>query len=326
MALTDLSRDELETYRPQVPEPEDLDEFWAGTLAESRAAAAEPKLEPARTPVTELIVEDLTFTGFGGDPVQGWVTRPRRAERLPVVVEYLGYNGGRGLPGERLQWAAAGYVHVLMDTRGQGSGWGSGGATPDPHGTGPAVPGFMTRGIEDPSTYYYRRLFTDGVLLVDAVRSLPFADPERIVVTGGSQGGGVSIAVAGLSGGAVRACMPDVPFLCHFRRSVELTPHAPFTEVVAYLAVHREAADRVFRTLSYFDGVVLGRRASVPALFSVALMDDIVLPSTVYAAYHEYGTRHGVQDRSLEVYPYNGHEGGQTHQWVRQAAWLSARL
>lgn len=326
MVLTDLSREELETYRPRVPEPEDVEEFWATTLGQARAVAAAPKVEPVSTPVSELVVEDLTFTGFGGEPVRGWVTRPRRDGRLPAVVEYVGYNGGRGLPGERLQWAAAGYVHVVMDTRGQGSGWGSGGVTPDPHGSGPAVPGFMTRGIEHPSTYYYRRVFTDAVLLVDAVRSLSFVDSDRVAVTGSSQGGGITIAVAGLAGDAVHACMPDVPFLCHFRRAVELTPHAPFTEVTQYLAVHREAVEQVFRTLSYFDGVVLGRRASAPALFSVALMDDIVLPSTVYAAYHAYGSHQAVEDRGLEVYPYNGHESGQTYQWVRQATWLAARL
>jgi len=320
--LTDLAGPELENYRPEVPEPSDLDAFWTDTLAQARALGGASHLVAASTPIRELVVEDLTFPGFGGEPVRAWVTRPRAEGRLPAVVEYLGYGGGRGIPGERLNWAAAGYVHLLMDTRGQGSGWGTGGDTPDPHGSHPAVPGFMTRGITDPASYYYRRVFTDGVRLVDAARSLPFVDPERVAVTGGSQGGGISIAVAGLAGDAVRACMPDVPFLCHFRRAVELTPRAPFTEITQYLSIHRTAADQVFRTLSYFDGAVLGRRACAPALFSVALMDDIVLPSTVYAAYHAYGAA----DRAIEVYPYNGHEGGSVQQWVRQAAWLAERL
>lgn len=326
MALTDLTLSELEGYRPDVPEPQDLDAFWSATLATARAAAGAPRLAGVDTPITEFVVEDLTHSGFGGEPIRSWVTRPRREGPLPAVIEYLGYNGGRGLPGERLQWATAGYVHVVMDTRGQGSGWGGGGTTEDPHGSGPSVPGFMTRGIADPETYYYRRVFTDAVLLVDAVRSLPFVDPDRVAITGGSQGGGISLAVAGLAGDAVRACMPDVPFLCHFRRAVEMTPQPPFTEIGQYLSVHRSAAEQVFRTLSYFDGAVLGRRARVPALFSVALMDDIVLPSTVFAAYHGYGSRNGVEDREIEVYPYNGHEGGQMHQWLRQTSWLGKRL
>ena len=85
-----------------------------------------------------------------------------------------------------------------MDNRGQGSSWGTGGATPDPAPAGQGVPGMMTRGIEDPHEHFYRRLFTDGVRAVDAVRTIPGVDPTRVAVTGGSQGGAVTLAVAGL--------------------------------------------------------------------------------------------------------------------------------
>jgi len=47
-----------------------------------------------------------------------------------------------------------------MDTRGQGSSWLKG-DTPDPEGAAPHYPGFMTSGILNPETYYYRRVFTD---------------------------------------------------------------------------------------------------------------------------------------------------------------------
>ncbi|MBO0979626.1 acetylxylan esterase [Microbacterium sp. SD291] len=321
MALTDLPLDQLRSFRPDVAEPADFDDFWARTLAESRALAIAPELQPAETPISRLTVEDLTFSGFGGEPIRAWITRPRTDEVLPAVVEYIGYNGGRGIPGERLQWAAAGFVHVLMDTRGQGSGWGSGGDTPDPHGSEGAVPGFMTRGISNRDTYFYRRVFTDATLLIDAVKQLPFVDAGRIAVTGGSQGGGISLA-AGALHPDVFAVMPDVPFLCHFRRSVELTPEHPFKEIERYLAVRRGRADDVFETLSYFDGVNFARRITTPSLFSVALMDAIVLPSSVFAAFNHIGSA----DAEIEVYEFNGHEGGQIVQWVRQAEWLAARI
>ena len=317
MPLSDMDRSQLEHYRPSVPEPADFDAFWAETLEEARRFDCEVSLLVTDTPITAFVVVDLTFSGFGGEPIKAWLTRPKQPGRCPTIIEYNGYNGGRGLPGERLQWAAAGYVHVLMDTRGQGSGWGSGGATADPHGSGPAGPGFMTKGIEHPATYFYRRVFTDAVRLVDAVRTLEFVDTDHITVTGASQGGGISLAVAALTPG-LRSVMPDVPFLCDFRRAVDLTPDDPFTEITRYLAVHRDSAEQVFQTLSYFDGVTFARRAVVPALFSVALMDTIVLPSTVYAAFNHYAGR-----KSMQVYPFNGHEGGQMHHWVRQARWLT---
>lgn len=326
MPLTDLPLDELRTHRPTIRRPEDFDRFWADTIAEARAAGADtaPTLEPADTPVTGLVVEDLTFPGFAGDPVRAWVTRPvDAAADLPVVVEYLGYNGGRGRPGERVAWALAGYVHVVMDTRGQGSGWG-GGDTPDPHGAGPHIGGWMTSGIERPEDHYYRRVFTDAVRLVDAVRTLPGVDPDRIALTGGSQGGGIAIAAAALVEahvGPLVAVMPDVAFLCDWEHGALVAVSDPYQELVRYLAVHRDAAETVWTTTSYLDGVNFAAGVTAPALFSVALMDEVVPPRTTFAAYNALGST----DREIEVYAYNGHEGGGFRHWERQVAFLRAR-
>jgi cephalosporin-C deacetylase len=322
MPRFDLSLPELREYRPDVRVPADFDEFWQRTLAESRAVASAPVLRPHPTPLTTLDVIDVTFSGFAGDPVSGWLTVPRGAEGpLPLVVEYNGYGGGRGLPVERIGWASAGYAHFFMDTRGQGSMWGSGGETPDPHGTGPSSAGFMTRGIDDPESYYYRRVFTDAVLAIDALRSLDLVDSARVAVCGGSQGGGIAIAAAGLADDVLVA-MPDVPFLCHFERAVGMTDTDPYQEIVRYLSVHRHSEDRVFDTLSYFDGVNLAKRSRAAALFSVGLLDPICPPSTVFAAFNHFGG----DDREIEVYHHNQHEGGQTIQWLAQTRFLAARV
>lgn len=318
MPRFDLDPEQLRAYRPDVAEPADFDEFWNATLAASRAKAEPARLTRIESPLRTVEVFDVTFSGYDGDPISGWLTRPAGVqEPLPVVVEYNGYNGGRGLPHEHLAWAASGYAHLFMDTRGQGSGWGTGGSTPDPHGTGPSAAGYMTRGILDPVDYYYRRVFTDGVLAVDAVRGIDGLDPERVAVTGTSQGGGIAIAVAGLADGLV-AAMPDVPFLCHFERAVGMTGRDPYQEIVRYLSVHRDQVEQVFTTLSYFDGVNFAERATAPALFSVALLDQVCPPSTVYAARNSWGGTADIVD-----YPFNEHEGGLGEQWQRQAGFLA---
>lgn len=260
---------------------------------------------------------DVTFPGFGGDPVRAWLSVPAGAAgRLTVVVTYNGYGGGRGLPVEHTTWADAGYAELFMDTRGQGASWGSGGDTPDPHGSAPAGPAFMTRGIESFETCYFRRLVTDAVRAVDAARALPQVDPDRVAVAGISQGGGLALAAAGLCDGLV-AVMPDVPFLCRIRRGVQLSPTDPYQEVARYLAVHRGRAAQVFTTLSYVDGMHHAARASAPASFSVGLCDDICPPSTVFAASYAYAG-----PKQIEVYEFDGHEGGQAYQVERQLRWL----
>lgn len=320
MPRFDLSLPELESFLPDIREPAHFDAFWAETIAEARSFQAEVTVAPVNTALTQIDVFDVTFAGYGGEPVKAWLSVPHGASRpVPAVVEYNGYGGGRGLPHERLTWAAAGYAHLFMDTRGQGGGWGSGGETPDPHGSGPAAPGFMTRGIDSPSQYYYRRVFTDAVRAVDAVRTLgELVDPSRVAVAGGSQGGGIAIAVGGLVGDLL-AVMPDVPFLCHFERAIGFTDRDPYQEVARYLKVNRGATDRVLSTLSYFDGANFAKRISSPALFSVALQDEICPPSTVYAAYN----RIAAAGKRIEVYDFNDHEGGGAYQWPSQAAFLA---
>lgn len=329
----DLSVDELAGYRPEVAEPTDFDAFWQATLTEARGHDLGLVLVPVDAGLRLVEVLDVTFAGFGGHPIKAWLTRPAGAgadgAELPAVVQYNGYGGGRGLPVEHLGWAAAGYVHLVMDTRGQGSGWGSGGATADPAGSGPAGPGFLTRGILDQAEHYYRRVFTDAVRAVEAVRAVPGVDGTRVAVTGISQGGGIALAVAGLVPD-LAAAMPDVPFLCHYRRATSITDTDPYAEITRYLAVHRDRVDRVFATLAYLDGVSFARGATAPALFSVALMDQTCPPSTVYAAFNRYGelaAERGIAPATeITVYEFNRHEGGQGHQYARQLAWLGERL
>jgi cephalosporin-C deacetylase len=314
MSAFDLPLADLRAYRPEPRVPSDFDEFWAATLRGSRGAPAVFSDSVVATELRGFEVRDLRFRGFDGDPVNAWYVRPVGAtEPLPVVIEFLGYGGGRGFAHERLSWPGAGYAYVVMDTRGQG------GVTDDPHGSGPGVPGYLTRGILSADTFYYRRVFTDAVRCVDAVRELDGIDAERIVVSGTSQGGGIALAVAGLRDD-LRAALIDLPFLCHFDRAIGLTDRPPYSEVVRYLAAHRGDEARVRATLAYVDGLHHATRASAPALFSVALHDATCPPSTVFATFHAYAER--VAASEIVVYPFNDHEGGAGAHWPVQAAWL----
>lgn len=315
MFFADLPPERARTHRSDTATPADLLEFWARTI--DTIGHRQPELHPAASPLTLVDTYDLTFAGFAGEPIRGWLHVPAgTTSRRPAVVQYIGYGGGRGLAHENVLWAMAGFAHVVMDSRGQGSGW-SVGDTPDV-GSGPAYPGFLTRGISSPETYYYRRLYADGVGAVRAARSLPLVDPDRIAVAGISQGGAVAIAVAALAEG-VLAALPDVPFLCDIARAITITDAAPYAEVASYLKVHREALDAVLSTVAYVDGAVLAQHADVPALFSVALSDEICPASTVYAAYNVWA---GAKD--IVEYPFNGHEGGEAHHEIRQVEWLRA--
>lgn len=302
---TDLPEHQLWTYKSTQVCSDDFDIFWEETLCESRAAGGEIVIKPVPEGLKTLDIYDVTFPGFRGEPIKAWLRVPKNAAGpLPAAVQFVGYGGGRGRPWENLFWASSGFAHLQMDTRGQGSGW-SVGDTPDSAElTGPQGPGVMTKGITDKATYYYRRLMADGVRAVDAVRTMSLIDPDRVAVIGGSQGGGIALAVGALIPD-LSAVAVAVPFLCDFPRATVITDTSPYREISKYLATHRDKVAQVGETLTYFDGVNFAARSKHPAYFSAALMDATTPPSTVFAAFNAYAG-----DKEIQVWPFNGHEGG----------------
>lgn len=318
----DMPLNVLKTYLPERIEPDDFDAFWRKTLEDTRQHPLNAQFEAVDYHFATIDVFDVTFNGYGGQAIKGWLLLPKnRNQPLPCIVEYIGYGGGRGFPHDWLRWSAFGYAHLVMDTRGQGSRW-LNGDTPDnaENGQTPQHPGFMTRGILSPESYYYRRLMTDAVRAVETAKSHPEIDSEKVIITGGSQGGGLALAVAGLVP-EILAVMPNVPFLCHFERAIRLIETDPYNEIAHYLKIHRNHIDTVMQTLSYFDGLNFSARATVPTLFSVGLMDDVCPPSTVYAAYNHYQG-----EKQIAIYEFNNHEGGQTFHMLKQVEFLNEIL
>jgi cephalosporin-C deacetylase len=316
--LFDLPLEELKKYLPERIEPKDFDLFWKETLDDAGKYPLNAKFEPVNYGMELVDTYDVTYNGYGGQPIKGWFIIPKNIPApLPCVVEYIGYGGGRNFPIDWLLWANAGFAHFIMDTRGQGGAW-SIGSTPDPEpeGSSPQFPGFMTRGVLNPKTYYYRRVFTDAVRAIEAVKTRSEINKKCISITGGSQGGGITLATAGLVPDLF-AAMPDVPFLCHYKIATEITDAEPYSEIVRYLKIHREKIDLVFKNLSYFDGLNFTARAKMPALFSVGLMDVICPPRTVFAAYNHYAGK-----KEIKVYEYNNHEGGGSTHNVEKVKFL----
>lgn len=307
LPLFDLPLDELRAHRSKTTAPDDLDQFWTEAIDDARARTFEPRLEPYRSDTyRQLEIADVTFAGAGGDAVKAWYLRPAGSgsEPLPCRVTFIGYGGGRDLPASHALYPACGYATLVMDTRAQGGTW-STGDTPDPGAgsSGPEHPGVMTRGLADPRTYYYRRLYVDAVRAVETAASLPSVDAGRIAVAGRSQGGALALAAAALVPQAVRLCHADVPFLCDIERAMNVALEPPYTELVTYLSVHPELEEAAGQTLRYVDCAVLAPRITARTLVGVGLRDPITPPSTVFAAYNAIEA-----EKEIAVFAYSGHD------------------
>ncbi|MGA4506386.1 acetylxylan esterase [Propionibacteriaceae bacterium G1746] len=333
MAFFDLPLDELRAYRPAIAEPDDFEEFWRASIAEVSTHDLAVEVTPIDNRQSQVDAFDISFAGWGGARVRGWLLVPAGATSpRPGVVHFVGYNGGRGLP-LGTPWVADGNVQLIMDTRGQGwntMGIFDGTDDDDPAAGASSVSGWMTRGIRSRETYFYRRVFIDALRAVQVARTLPQVDPSKLFTQGGSQGGGIAIAATGLAqlaGVSLSGAMIDVPFLCHFNRAMTLVDTHPYKELSGYLRSRPTEEQAVANVLSYFDGVNLAKRALAPTMFSVGLMDQICPPSTVFAAYNQWGALHEERpDTDIRIYSHAGHEGGRELQVWEHLGWMHSVL
>lgn len=297
--LFDFPLEKLRDYKPALTRQPDFDAFWAQTLAEVQGPpGADVRL--VDYPASGVQVFDVLYEGFRGARIGGWFIVPQDLAAnmsMPAMIFYHGYSGARSDVYQLLPWALQGYAVFSVDVRGQ-SGYST---DPTPYSIG-HVSGWMTQGILDEQEYYYRGAYADCVRAIDFVLAWPGIDKNRIGITGGSQGGGLTLAVAGLDRRPALA-IADVPFLCHFERPLDISDAFPYREIANFIRKYPGTHEQVFRTLSYFDGMNLAPDIACPTLVTVGLEDMICPPSTVFAAYN-----HIAAPKQIDVFRYFAHE------------------
>jgi cephalosporin-C deacetylase len=227
------------------------------------------------------------------------------------MIFYHGYQGSKASIYTYLPWVLQGYVVLAVDVRGQ-----PGGSVDNMvYSTGHAK-GWMTAGILDRNEYYYRGVYVDSVRALDFLAGREEVDMARVGLTGFSQGGGLSLVVAGLDRRPALS-LPGMPFLCHFERPLQVSKAYPYWEFADYLRHYPDRADRVWETLSYFDNLNLAGQIECPVLLNVGLIDEICPPSTIFAVYN-----HLKAPKRIEVFPYHGHERPESH-WQLQLHWAN---
>jgi len=304
MPVLDLPLEQLKTYQGLGPRPADHPKFWEAALAEMRGL--DPQIEMVhaefQTPFAECF--SLYFTGVGGARIHAKYLRPRVAdgEKHPAVLQFHGYTGNSGDWTDKLPYVALGYSMFSMDCRGQG------GLSEDLGGTrGNTLHGHILRGFDEgPDQLLFRKVFLDTALLASIALNRPEVDPERVSVTGYSQGGALSLVCASLEPRIFRVA-PVYPFLCDFRRvwEMDLAKDA-YQDLRDYFRIFdptHQKEQEVFDTLAYIDVQHLVDRIRGEVLMTTCLMDPICPPSTQFAAYNKIQSR-----KKMILYPDYGHE------------------
>jgi cephalosporin-C deacetylase len=320
MNLFDMSLEELKVYKPTLTKQEDFDRFWEETLKEAKAQPINAKVAHQSYPVEQVRVYDVFFDGFKNSKIYARYVLPRYANgenKVPAVVFFHGYNWNSYVISDVLKYSIMGYAVLIVDVRGQNVN------SPDHnHYDNGGASGWMTNGVLNPYNYYYRYVYMDCVRAIEFIAGREEIDENRIAVHGGSQGGALSIAAGALSD-KVKIVLTDVPFLCHFRRSVQLYQGSPYSEIYHYFKIHdslHKTEEQLYNTLSYFDCMNLGKRIKADVLASVGLEDTVCPPSTVFAAFNHMNTY-----KEMRVYHEFGHGGFNQHE-EEKVAFLKERF
>jgi cephalosporin-C deacetylase len=315
MLNIDLPLEQLATFTLPLTRQPDFSRFWEEVVASSRKQPLRATEERLAYPVTEVRVERVRFAAYDGGEIVGWFVAPPDQTPGPVLVLYHGYGWYKGNVCDHLLWPLQGISVLAVDTRGQPGDSSDLAAYP-----GGRNHGWMTWGILEPRSYYFVRAYADAVRAVDYVRGRKDVDPARIAVSGGSQGGMLSMAAAAFDK-TVALCMPDVPGFGHVRRTLELTRAQPWPDLTGLFQRFPEHVDTAFRTMSYVELNNLAPEVTCPTLVSVGLEDQLVPPSTVYTVYNHLAAK----TKEIVPYPFNGHEGGLAHR-ERQIVWARRHL
>ena len=290
----------LYEYLPPLTKQNDFDEFWDKTKKRSYSVPLNPGLKIYDFPSPYVKVYDITYNGFDETTIHGWYVVPAflKKDKFPCLIHYHGFNGNRGKPADFMHFIMMGIAVVSVDIREQSGTTGNCANYSSGH-----IQNVVCQGVLNKEEYYFRAVYMDCLKAIDFAVSQPEVDGSRIAIEGGSQGGALAMAVSALDT-RPRLVMADVPGNSNITRRVE-GAHGALASVTQYLTLYPHHTDQVFKTLSYFDTMNMADKINCKVLASVALKDNVCPAELYFATYNRIRS-----EKQIEIYPFNGHEGG----------------
>ena len=260
-----------------TPDPEDFDEFWAKTIAAAQAVPLDPVVTPLPQYSTETVeVSKVKLTvGPGGRNIYAYLSRPKDGRKHPVLFDPPGAGTNKRNP--TTYYADRGYIYMNINIHHDADS-----ELPNDEYRQIVAPfaSYPNMGIEDKDKFYYRAVYAACVRCIDYLCSLPDWDGKNVGVTGGSQGGALTLVTAALSP-KVTFCVPFYPALCDVLGAL----HGRAPGWPKYFMNNDEKAGAE-QTLPYYDVVNFARRVECPVFFTFGFNDPTCCPTSTYAAYN----------------------------------------
>jgi len=268
---------EPEKIQPTVKESADFDAFWSKAIEDARRFSLDSKitLMPERC-TGDVNIYHISFQNDGFmSRIYGILAIPKKPGKYPAILKVPG-AGIRPYTGDA-RLAAPGFITLEIGIHGIP-------VTLDPQVysdlNGGALAGYNAIRMNDKNTHYYKRVYVGCVRAVDFIYTLPEFDGTNIAVTGGSQGGALTIVTAGLDR-RIKYAAAMYPALCdhtgYLNKRAGGWPH--------YFK-NAEPKPGEVETLQYYDVVNFARRVKVPGYYTWGFNDLTCPPTSMYSAYN----------------------------------------
>lgn len=266
--------------KPTVKMPADFNEFWKAAKEELAKVPLNTRMTLLPERCTESVnVYMVNLQNIGNSRIYGLVSIPKQEGKYPAVLEVPGAGVRAYSPDVSL--AGKGVITFVIGIHGIP-------VTMDPGlyldlGAG-ALREYWTFNMDNKDRYYYKRVYLGCVRANDFITSLPQFDGKNLAVTGGSQGGALTIITASLDE-RVKFLAAAYPALC---------------DVTGYLSGRAGGWPHFFdrnnnkfhntkeklETIPYYDVVNFARRIQVPGFYTWGFNDETCPPTSMYAAFN----------------------------------------
>ena len=296
-----------EEFQPGLQEPDDFDAFWRKQLKAMRKVKMKPRLTPVEVPDEykgKFVCYDLEINCAEGAPVRGYLALPSGSGRrsLPIAIYAhsagnLKYKWTRSTVEKAIQLASYGNGAIGLDINAHGMRNGADEAyytaLQKELGT------YSARPLVDHEHFYFRTMFLRMVRALDYLCGRKEWDRKKVLVTGGSQGGAQSAALAGLDK-RVTHVVVDVPAMWDTGgKLLGRTSSWPKP-----LEREKDIPDAA-KFMSYYDGSVMLRHFKGNLYVNVGLIDLTCPPASVWSSFNVCPAAH------KEIHPcaWKGHSG-----------------
>lgn len=303
-----------EKIKPFAQEPKDFDDFWKRALDEARQIDLNPTkvLLPERCTKDVNVYEVSYHNNRWGSKMYGVLSVPVKSGKYPALLRVPG-AGVRPYSGDT--YTATGKcivleigIHGVPVTMEQ--------KVYDDLANA-ALNGYWDTNLENPDRNAYKRVVTGAVRGVDMIASLDEWDGKTVGVTGSSQGGFLSLAVAALDKRVTfLAAVHDA--MCDYE--AELHDVAGGWPHYFYHAKMNAITKARLEGARYYDGVNFARRITVPGWYSFGYNDEVVPPTSAYGLYNTIKA-----PKILSLYQMTGHFWYQ-EQWDEWLEFLTNHL